>query len=131
MCLVIEVGSEIQQALEDVICYKNLQRVGDKLFTPYRMFPVNIESKILVSKGKIKKELSLDSSREYIGQGVIHTFAHLKDAFGDALWALHCGCKYEVYECVIPKGTLYYTGLTSGIPSYGSTCIKFIKKIDV
>lgn len=58
MCLVIEVDSEMQQAPEDIICYKILERIEDRLFTPYRRFPVDIESKILTSKGEIKKSLA-------------------------------------------------------------------------
>jgi hypothetical protein len=131
MCLVIEVDSEMQQAPEDIICYKILERIEDRLFTPYRRFPVDIESKILTSKGEIKKEFGSDLSREFIGQGVIHTFAYLEDVAVESLSALHYGHKYEVYECIIPKETFYYTGLAFGVPSYGSICIKFIKRVDV
>ena len=57
---------------------------------------------------------------------------HLEDASIETLYALHYGNKYELYECIIPKGALYYAGLSSsGISSYGSTYIKFIKKVDV
>ena len=85
----------------------------------------------LTSKGEIKKEFGSDLSREFIGQGVIHTFAYLEDVAVESLSALHYGHKYEVYECIIPKETFYYTGLAFGVPSYGSICIKFIKRVDV
>lgn len=51
----------MQQASEDIICYKILERIGGRFFTPYRRFPVDIESKILTSKGEIKKRVKLSS----------------------------------------------------------------------
>lgn len=115
-------------AKEDITCYKLLLRIPpNSLYTAYRGFPV--EGEYLKAKGL--PNIKRSRKGYYLEEGVIHTFAYLEDVAVESLSALHYGHKYEVYECIIPKETFYYTGLAFGVPSYGSICIKFIKRVDV
>lgn len=73
-----------------------------------------------------------------ISEGFIHTFRSLKDAeesitIADYFLKLKSyDCEgYEIFECVIPKGTEYYRGTHSigGYEGFASKKIKFIKSV--
>lgn len=113
-------------AKEDITCYKLLLRIPpNSLYTAYRGFPV--EGEYLKAKGL--PNIKRSRKGYYLEEGVIHSFANLPTAHLAAL--LH-DCNFAnsvIYECIIPKGTLYCEGLFDDYRSYGSKQIKLIKNV--
>ena len=74
-----------------------------------------------------------------VDEGYIHTFANIEDAKASIISKyfphLHIGdCEaYEVWECVIPKGTDYYRGICpvsfNQYQGFASKKIKIVKQI--
>lgn len=68
-------------------------------------------------------------------KGILECFPKYSDAESHLIGALMYSelkpYHLKLFECIIPKETFYYTGLAFGVPSYGSICIKFIKRVDV
>ena len=64
-----------------------------------------------------------------VARGFIHTFSALISAFifvdGDYKKKA-IPEYYEIYECIIPKGTLFYSGISN---DYASKCIRFKRKL--
>jgi hypothetical protein len=64
-----------------------------------------------------------------VTSGFIHTFSTLISAFifveGDFKKKAIPEC-YEIYECIIPKGTLFHSGMSN---DYASKCIRFKRKL--
>ena len=54
MCLVIGRCSKIKEAIEDIICYKILEKTKRGFVTPYRRVLVDVESKIMRAEGEIR-----------------------------------------------------------------------------
>lgn len=110
-------------AKEDIICYKLLKASSNSLYTAYRGFPV--EGRYL--KAKDLPNIKRSGKGYYLEEGVIHSFASLGAAHLAILLSSFDFINIVVYECVIPKGTLYCEGLFNGCKCYGSKQIKLIK----
>lgn len=129
MCLVIGRCGKIKESTEDITCYKILEKTKKGFITPYRMVPVDVESKIMRAEGEIKEYTEFDEEVKKVSKGVIHTFKNLDDAYRELEFFMATSTsEFKVYECIIPRGTLYYTGVYWEYPSYGSVCIKFISE---
>lgn len=131
MCLVIGRYSKIKEAIEDIICYKILEKTERGFVTPYRRVLVDVESKIMRAEGEIRVYTEFDE-RVKVDKGVIHTFKNLDDACEELeLFMSTSTSEFKIYKCIIPRGTLYYTGAYWKHPSYGSICIKFMSECNV
>ena len=68
-------------------------------------------------------------------EGILECFPKYSDAesylIGALMYSELESHRLKLFKCIIPKETFYYTGLAFGVPSYGSICIKFIKRVDV
>lgn len=136
MCLVIGRYSKIKEAIEDIICYKILEKTKRGFVTPYRRVLVDVESKIMRAEGEIRVYTEFDE-RVKVDKGVIHTFKNLDDACEELEFFMSTSTmststsEFKIYKCIIPRGTLYYTGAYWKHPSYGSICIKFMSECNV
>lgn len=139
MCLFGETGKVLvkKHATEDIIVYKVMHSVSTKntdkkkFLTGSLYIPVTldeIEGKIPFHD-PIKHELA--DTLATLGEGCIHTFAHLEDA--KAFMHKHSGTfEYHpaIFKVIIPKGTCYYKGITfDGKDSYASTAIIFKEQL--
>jgi hypothetical protein len=121
---------KIKESTEDIICYKILEKTKKGFITPYRRVPVDVESKIMRAEGEIREYTEFDERVKKVSKGVIHTFKNLDDAYGELKFLMSISTsEFKVYECIIPRGTLYYIGAYWKYPSYGSICIKFMSEI--
>ena len=141
MCLDITKDPQLKVATEDIICYKVVRQSENMLITPYQLMPVEI-GKTYISK-LIEYDRALGS-----GKGIdvgLHSFATIKSArieIND--WSLYISVRANgklfqrssdmiIIECVIPKGSSYYTGTfsieKSEHESYASDTLKYIKII--
>ena len=127
MCLILSKYKKnstlFEVAKEDIICYKLLKASSNSLYTAYRGFPV--EGRYL--KAKDLPNIKRSGKGYYLEEGVIHSFASLGAAHLAILFSSLDFTNTVVYECVIPKGTLYCEGLFNGCKCYGSKQIKLIK----
>lgn len=127
MCLILSKYKKnstlFEVAKEDIICYKLLKASSNSLYTAYRGFPV--EGRYL--KAKDLPNIKCSGKGYYLEEGVIHSFASLGAAHLAILLSSFDFINIVVYECVIPKGTLYCEGLFNGCKCYGSKQIKLIK----
>ena len=150
MCLYVK-DKEPNIAKCDITCYKVVLRQSrpdsdDEYYSPYRYEPISgecIDGSKNMEPGEIMapKNVCLDETNYFFGikytayiEGcMIHTYMHKQHAIKDAEhlenhWGAHLQ-NYDVYECIIPKGTEYYEGTDSEYRGYASKAIKFIKKV--
>ncbi len=130
MCLILSKYKKnstlFEVAKEDIICYKLLLNVSpNSLYTAYRRFPVEGE----YLKAKDLPNIKRSGKGYYLEEGVIHSFASLGAAHLAILFSSLDFTNTVVYECVIPKGTLYCEGLFNDCKCYGSKQIKLIKNV--
>lgn len=138
MCLILDSEAiEAKVAKKDIVCYKIVcreKKEGDiKYITPYchniissgsnlsnvpvvAKFDGNEISDSNFKKGTIKTTYY---DTFMIDGGAIHSFSNKKDALREMNTFfkvfLEDDCKtYFLAECIIPKGTLYYTGISGG-----------------
>lgn len=127
MCLILSKYKKnstlFEVAKEDIICYKLLKASSNSLYTAYRGFPV--EGRYLKAKGL--PNIKRSGKGYYLEEGVIHSFASLGATHLAILFSSLDFTNTVVYECVIPKGTLYCEGLFNNCKCYGSKQIKLIK----
>lgn len=132
MCTIIDKEQKPLIAKEDMIVYKGMLNESDKIITPYELFEYNL--------GELYKTKLTIGGHYYAFDDVEE--AALKERYG-FLWQSKSNCKpveegfhscknperlpgdYTIYECVIPKGSRYYEGLTDLIVS---NQIKIVKK---
>ena len=132
MCLVIGRCSKIKEAIEDIICYKILEKTKRGFVTPYRRVLVDVESKIMRAEGEIRVYTEFNEWVKKVDKGVIHTFKNLDDACEELEFFMSTSTsEFKIYKCIIPRGTLYYIGAYWKHPSYGSICIKFMSECNV
>ena len=140
---------------KDIVCYKVVKIVNYDIFlTPY------VDLKIPEDVISGEKEFFADDVKKIvfnelvslyeISGGYIHTFSTLEEAKTCIIHGLTSQYMQEfnirlvAYECIIPKGTKYFTGYAENgryyniyyknkinmpINSYASDKIKFIKQI--
>ena len=128
MCLILPKYKKnsplFEVAKEDITCYKLLMGVPpNSLYTAYRGFPVEGE----YLKAKDLPNIKRSGKCYYLEEGVIHSFASLAAAHLIILLSNFDFTDTVIYECVIPKGTLYCEGIFNDCKSYGSKQIKLIK----
>lgn len=81
------------------------------------------------AEGEIREYAEFDERVKKVSEGVIHTFKNLNDALKELKFFMSISTsEFKLYKCIIPRGTLYYTGAYWKYPSYGSVCIKFISE---
>lgn len=110
MCLLIQ-GSK-KKAKRDIICYKVMLKIDDKLCSRYiNRFKWEIGKTYTCTKRSATRYY-----KDEIGDGYFHSYSdmHLSVFVGNIV----------VCKCVIPKDTWYYSGIHSdGIDGYASKSI--------
>lgn len=148
-------------ATEDIVCYKVIERRGNDayaLIDPNYKYEDVSEGSIVKGYGKyIKnswfnriflrqpKEIFREEYIEWnekeqwydITYGFIHTLPYCPENMKEGYLPLECkrNSHFELWECIIPKGTRYYQVDRRGSHwesnnSYASKRIKFVKKLD-
>lgn len=146
MCLVIKSLDgklKLKIAETDIVCYKLIMNLSSKYITPWQQ--VKIPKACIKGKDEFKAEgelcISDHSNHCDISGGVIHTFYDEYSALKERISHTHPELPFsnshifEIWECVIPKGTEYIEGTYRNTwggtyCSYGSKSIRFVKKID-
>lgn len=118
--------------------FKRLRRT--RYFTPYQQKKVTNSvikgNENLIAEGNERiEDPRYNWNNTYsVSEGFIHSFSGLSTVlthFANAsLFMSRDGKVYELYKCIIPKGTKYIYGVDSdGVTSYASKEIKFVEKI--
>ena len=148
MCLYVK-NKEPKIADKDIKCYKIVMKYNGKYFSPYTHKLIKNEcingdkdlvpSELFVPKNIFHQDYNYIDGIGYSGyiEGcMIHTFKYKKNAIADNDCVVpFVNCNYgnnylfEVYECIIPKGTEYYEGTDGEWLGYASKAIKFVQKI--
>jgi len=140
MCLFSRIKTN---AKKDLICYKIIERYknfyGEYCYkTPFQGTPVSIK---VIEGQEFKPDpfISIGADRKSDGHyevydGFIHSYKtrwkarkmakYIRETLfkGEDRW-------YDVYKCIIPKGTEYFDGVDeNGFGAYASKSIKIIKK---
>ena len=141
MCLVTK-QSESKIASKDITCYKVLLLTSDNFYISPHKFFTFFENQVNPKKVfKAKKSRWLenvpgdDLVPDYMDADTYELcsgFFHMYQDYDSAVKAIR-GEKesYVIFECVIPKGSRYYEGITSMylLPSIASDRLKFVKQI--
>ena len=107
----------------DIICYKKVQQVGkDTYITPCTIAPIPIEC----IQNKVPFKAQILSKFKFIWRHVFGFGRFVEDGFIHTYQDDNKSTIFEVYECIIPKGTKYFIGLQG---DYASERIIFLKKM--
>lgn len=123
MCLVSEKRNPYISD-KDILCYKILIPVRDKLITPYRDFVFNKD--IVVNDEAEEKIVEINKGYFMIESGYFHALTSLQKA-KETLNTIHRKQKirtYKIYKAIVPKDTHYYTG------QFEDICSKSLKIIE-
>lgn len=160
MCLYCRPGSDPKVATEDIVCWKVLKRNKYTLVprTPYHLLYVTRDQ--IEGREDFVPERPCDCfnhpSGGVVGEGFIHVHldrnnpidklylfnqlhAHLDKS--NSIDKLYCFNKLSpdeddellIYECVIPKGTVYYEGTDNGhehVRAAAAERIRFVRQIN-
>ena len=125
MCLIVH-NKFPKIATKDIVCYKILKTVDGKLVSSVRNFPfklnVRMRPKVIF---KILPKMDNILGELVVEEGYFHTFVNHENAKSSST-----GYNDEVYECIIPKGTLYFEGFYGLDSSYASKCLIVKEKVD-
>lgn len=102
---------------KNILCYKILISIGDKLITPYRDFIFNIN--VLV-KDEAEEHISEIFGMHEITSGFFHTLSTKESVLKEIKSLqrrLPKGTKLKVFKAIIPKGSAYYVGQRSDMCS--------------
>ena len=136
MCLKVKSRVRPEHAKMDIVCYKILAKhYNGQILTS----PIWRECWWRIGETKFNFEEAIGcrigNMREF-GKGLFHVFTNKHDALqatghdGYLNRANLFGVRTVLYECVIPKGTKYYTGVDGdGTLNYGTTALKIIKEV--
>ena len=144
MCLSLNEKRLPSVAEHDIICYKVLQfrKQAHWYFyeTPYAEMLVS--DRIISGEKNLKPwpEIRITGPMQNISQGFIHTYANLEHAKLQQAWLSEKQAwlneiirAYDIFKCIIPKGTKFYDGECFAgpepVPGFASLEIKFIEKI--
>lgn len=131
MCLDLTKSQcQVLIAEKDIVCYKFVNKVTDRFFTPYR------GSEIIIGE-TYTSELKLNFDNESVNNilynendivGTVEKGLHSFKSFKSA--CKECQGKYNkrnrVVKCIIPKGSSYYVGVFGDI-SFASDKLKYVK----
>ena len=102
---------------KDIVCYKILIPIGDKLITPYRDF---VFSTNVIIKDEAEEHIGEIFGISEISSGFFHSFT-TKEGVLEEIKTLQRklpkGTKLKVFKAIIPKGSAYYVGQRSDICS--------------
>lgn len=133
-------------AKNDVECFKIVEeRLSPSGRYEYRTFPlyVDIPEEVIngvvpflpKENGKIQVSTVEDNTVVTFGAGFVHVYANLEDAtkYIEKHGYGHPQTRTTIYQCIIPKGTEYYTTLKSDYPEpitcYSTYGLCFIKPL--
>lgn len=144
MCTIVK--SRIsKRSEEDLVCYKILEiEFGNKNYqTPYTYFPVSTdiingkEPLIAENKESLRKTQFESGTYWSVNGGYIHTYMDLECAKNKILTLreTYDTSIFNLFKCIIPKGTKYYVGFNDGFlieeaESYASEKISFVEQVD-
>lgn len=150
MCLVTN-QSQSKIASEDITCYKVLLKLENEIsntvfyVSPVRHFTyfsnrTDLNNKVFKAEKAYGLENSPDDDLEptYIDNEPVSYelnsgFFHMYKDYDSAVKAVKSSPleSYVIFECVIPKGSHYYEGVTSIylLPSIASDRLKIVKQI--
>lgn len=122
MCLYTK-QTEPKIAEEDIICYKFYTRDNEMLFSPYQGSRAPEIGVITNTELGIHNFLGF----KRIDKG-FHSFKTLEETKHEVkgCWNNH---DLVIFKCIIPKGSLYYSGIFKGY--YESYCSNSIKLIEI
>ncbi len=134
MCLRIKERKQLT-ATHPITVYKIVLQLDNDFYTPFIYTPLLPETlqglKLFEAKGNA--HVIRDGLAFLVSNGTIHTYANASDAFYTADFYNRTIGELQhhiVYECVIPKGTKYYSGIGEGKRhEYASKSIRFVKRL--
>ena len=110
-------------AEKDIVCYKKLQPVGDNIYiTPVLDIRVPIEC----VQDKVPFEATIFNKIGFIWRHVLGFSALVEGGFIHTFQRDNGYRLYEVFKCIIPKGTKYFVGKED---DYASERIIFLEKL--
>jgi hypothetical protein len=122
MCLELKRNQKMKTATDDIICFKVLHYFDNTLTTPYRHCIVELGNTYTS-----ELEITCYNTVE-VG---LHSFCTIEGAEAELLdWKCGSCPEIRIAKCVIPKGSLYLTGIfvidDYDYPSYASNTLQYI-----
>ena len=127
MCLTITNNQTSKVATKDIICYKYLHNLEDKLYTPV------FENEIKIGNTYESKLIMRD---EYDDKAItvgLHSYLNMKTIDNVTYCKFVINHRDVIVECIIPKGSVYYTGYHSNkrCEGYASDTIVYKRIVPV
>ncbi|MDE5888576.1 MAG: hypothetical protein K2H20_01005 [Bacilli bacterium] len=123
MCLISETKIP-STSTQDIICYKILIPVGDKLFTPYRDFPFSIGEVVV---DQVEKEPSEVFGVVMFEGGYFHSYKNIeitKKKVIELQRKIPRNKTLKIFKSQIPSGTIFFEGQNEDL------CSKSLKIIE-
>lgn len=136
---------DAKKAKKDITCFKVMKVEHYRIFfwfkrkkysTPFQKVEVNND--IIAGKTAFNPAIQIlidGRSYSYMGRGAIHSYTNFNDAnivkqYLNGSHSCKNSVEYVVFQCRIPKGTLYLKGVdTNDYDSYGSDSLLFEKEL--
>lgn len=119
MCLYVSSKKNRKKAKEDIICYKVLNTKHGDLLSIFEHFKWTLGVEETAEK-------ATDIWGDKIRDGYFHTYDNYFNAVKESLFP-----GFEVFECIIPKGTYYYKGRHSdSFEGYASKKLIVVKQLE-
>lgn len=117
-------------AKEDIICYKVIDAKNYSIYFGKYQYREHEINKAIGCFGLIKDILFYFFCRKRYSfiryySGILHSFA-LKECALNSFYILRKDKSYTIWECIIPKGSLYFEGHYN---EYGSRKLKLVRRI--
>lgn len=141
MCLIIDKDKTPTRASKDIVVYKIVEELDDKLVTPFQQKPVAI-GKTYRNKGSYEVKSSKDNLNESeIREGMFHSYPDIQEAerAKGIMQGINTNRKFKIAKCIIPKHSLFIEGYSMiyhtcffwtveeyKFRSVGSTMIKYL-----
>lgn len=137
MCLAVEKDSKPIKSDKDIVCYKICIQNSNAIYSPFYSYKYEIGKEY--NNIVIDKEPKCRFRFYYISSG-FHSFAYLDDCIAYlkhfSYWVdLEPNFKYVILKCIIPNGSLFYTGTFSvkdaDCKSYASKQLKILEYVRI
>ena len=113
------------KAKKDFVVYKHIINDGRGYFTSFRRAKIEIgktyESELTVD---FRVDWSLENSKYSVVETGLHSYVNFEDANEQAVHF-----KEVLVKCIVPKGSIYYTGKFASRPSIASDTLTYVKEL--
>lgn len=130
MCLILGKDQEKKVAKTNIECFKVVEKYEDpngavEYFSFFQTTPIDVGVVMRSELGRPRAEQRGGKNIKTIYEG-FHSFSTTESIERHFRFPIN---SFNVFRCIIPKGSEYYVGTFGEVENYCSNAIKYIEKI--